>query len=224
MRVLLISTYELGRQPFGLASAASWLRDAECDVYCIDLAVEKLDEEEVRLADLMAFYVPMHTATRIAINLIPRVTDLNPDAHLCFFGLYAPVNEQYLRKRGVGTVLGGEFEEGLVSLSLTGPQRPPCERRASRAARAGDLAGPSAVSDTGARGTSAAAHICKGGPGQRPAAHCRIYRGHPRLSPPVPTLPDSAGLRRPFPRRPVRGSVGGYPAAGHSWRAAHHLR
>lgn len=117
MRVLLISTYELGRQPFGLASAASWLRDAECDVYCIDLAVEKLDEEEVRLADLMAFYVPMHTATRIAINLIPRVTDLNPDAHLCFFGLYAPVNEQYLRKRGVGTVLGGEFEEGLVSLS-----------------------------------------------------------------------------------------------------------
>jgi hypothetical protein len=116
MRVLLISTYELGRQPFGVASAASWLREAGSDVYCLDLAVERLDEEEVRLANLVAFYVPMHTATRIGISLIPRVRDLNPHAHLCFFGLYAPVNEQYLRKLGVGTVLGGEFEEGLVSL------------------------------------------------------------------------------------------------------------
>lgn len=117
MRVLLISSYELGRQPFGVASAASWLQAAGSDVHCLDLAVEKLDEEEVKLADLLAFYVPMHTATRIAINLIPRVTELNPRAHLCFFGLYAPVNERYLRKLGVGTVLGGEFEEGLVSLA-----------------------------------------------------------------------------------------------------------
>jgi Radical SAM superfamily len=117
MRVLLISSYELGRQPFGVASAASWLQAAGSDVHCLDLAVEKLGEEEVKLADLLAFYVPMHTATRIAIGLIPRVTELNPRAHLCFFGLYAPVNEQYLRKLGVGTVLGGEFEEGLVSLA-----------------------------------------------------------------------------------------------------------
>jgi Radical SAM superfamily len=117
LRVLLISTYELGRQPFGVASAASWLSAAGSEVSCRDLAVEKLDEEEVKLAELVAFYVPMHTATRIAINLIPRVKELNPHAHLCFFGLYAPVNEQYLRKLGVGTVLGGEFEEGLVSLA-----------------------------------------------------------------------------------------------------------
>jgi radical SAM superfamily enzyme YgiQ (UPF0313 family) len=116
MRVLLISAYELGRQPFGLASATSWMRAAGSDVSCLDLAVEELDTEEVERADLIAFYVPMHTATRIAINLLPRVTELNPHAHLCFFGLYAPVNEQYLRKLGVGTVLGGEFEESLVSL------------------------------------------------------------------------------------------------------------
>jgi hypothetical protein len=92
------------------------MRAAGSDVSCLDLAVEELDTEEVERADLIAFYVPMHTATRIAINLLPRVTELNPHAHLCFFGLYAPVNEQYLRKLGVGTVLGGEFEEGLVSL------------------------------------------------------------------------------------------------------------
>jgi hypothetical protein len=28
MKAILISTYELGRQPFGLASPAAWLRDA----------------------------------------------------------------------------------------------------------------------------------------------------------------------------------------------------
>jgi len=31
--------------------------------------------------------------------------------------LYAPVNEEYLRGLGVGTILGGEFEEGLLGLA-----------------------------------------------------------------------------------------------------------
>jgi hypothetical protein len=116
MRALLISTYELGRQPFGIASAASWLQEAGAGVDCRDLAVQILDEEAVKGADLIAFYVPMHTATRIAIARLPHVRQANPGAHLCFFGLYAPVNEEYLRKLGVQTILGGEFEEGLRSL------------------------------------------------------------------------------------------------------------
>src|SRR5262249_33930825 len=66
--------------------------------------------------DLVAFYVPMHTATRLATKLVERVRQLNPSAHLCFYGLYAPLNEPYLRRLGVGTILGGEFEQGLVSL------------------------------------------------------------------------------------------------------------
>jgi len=32
VQILLLSTYELGRQPFGLASPAAWLRDAGCRV------------------------------------------------------------------------------------------------------------------------------------------------------------------------------------------------
>lgn len=116
VRVLLISAYELGRQPFGVASPVAWLREGGADVACLDLAVERLDERAVEAADLIAFYVPMHTATRIAISYLARVKSLAPQAHICFYGLYAPVNEDYLRRLGVGTILGGEFEEGLVAL------------------------------------------------------------------------------------------------------------
>jgi radical SAM superfamily enzyme YgiQ (UPF0313 family) len=116
MNVLLISTYELGRQPFGLASPAAWLREAGASVTCLDLSRSPLDEESVRAADLVAFYVPMHTATRIAAQIVGRVRELNPQAHLCFFGLYAAMNAGYLRGLGAGTILGGEFEEGLLAL------------------------------------------------------------------------------------------------------------
>jgi radical SAM superfamily enzyme YgiQ (UPF0313 family) len=117
MRVVLISTYELGRQPFGLASPAAWLRAAGAGVICVDLSRETLPEDAVRAADLVAFYVPMHTATRLAVAALPAIRALNAKAHLCFYGLYAPVNETYLRGLGVETILGGEFEEGLRSLA-----------------------------------------------------------------------------------------------------------
>src|SRR6184192_2823163 len=89
VNVLLISTYELGRQPFGLASPAAWLRRAGATVTCLDLAVQALDEDALSSADLVAFYLPMHTATRIAAPLIARVTRSNPRAHVACFGLYA---------------------------------------------------------------------------------------------------------------------------------------
>lgn len=115
MNALLISTYELGRQPFGLASPAAWLRRAGASVTCLDLSREALRQEPVRSADFIAFYVPMHTATRLAVAALPKIRALNPRAHLVFYGLYAPVNDPYLRKLGAQTILGGEFEEGLVA-------------------------------------------------------------------------------------------------------------
>lgn len=116
MNVVLLSTYELGRQPFGLASPAAWLREAGADVSCQDLAVEPLDEKLIATADLVAFHVPMHTATRLASAVVPRIQRLNPGAHLCFYGLYAPLNESFLRSLGADTILGGEFEKGLVEV------------------------------------------------------------------------------------------------------------
>lgn len=117
MNVVLISTYELGRQPFSLASPAAWLEKAGANVACMDLGREPLNEEFIRAADLVAFSAPMHTATRLAVRSLTQVKKLNPRAHLCFYGLYAPMNEAYLRKLGVQTILGGEYEEGLVALA-----------------------------------------------------------------------------------------------------------
>jgi radical SAM superfamily enzyme YgiQ (UPF0313 family) len=116
VKIVLISTYELGRQPFGLASPAAWLRSQGVEVECFDLSRQSLEEAAVRAADVVAFYVPMHTATRLAVALLHRIREINPSAHLCFYGLYASVNETYLRSLGVETILGGEFEERLVSL------------------------------------------------------------------------------------------------------------
>src|SRR5919197_4638213 len=116
MRVVLISTYEMGRQPFGLASPAAWLRQAGATVVCQDLSRSRLDRQEIAAADVVAFYVPMHTATRIAAHVVQHVKALNPRAHLCFYGLYAPMNAAYLRSLGANTILGGEFEAGLVHL------------------------------------------------------------------------------------------------------------
>ena len=117
MRAVLISCYDLGHQPFGLAEPAAWLRQSGIRVDQLDLAVETIREEPVRAADLIAFHVPMHTATRLAVGILPRIREINPKAHICFYGLYAPLNVSFLKDLGVGTVLGGEFETGLLSLA-----------------------------------------------------------------------------------------------------------
>lgn len=127
VQAVLMSTYELGRQPFGLGSPAAWLREAGVDVECFDLAVDDFDERMVVHADLVAFYLPMHTATRLTIDLIPKVRRANPSAHLCAYGLYAPMNERLLQELGVATIIGGEFEEPLVRAAQTLRQREPEE-------------------------------------------------------------------------------------------------
>jgi radical SAM superfamily enzyme YgiQ (UPF0313 family) len=85
-------------------------------VRCLDLSLQRLDPEVLRHAGLVAVYVGMHTATRIAVQALPRIRELAPLAHICVYGLYAPMNEAMLRALGVGTVLGGEVEPALLSL------------------------------------------------------------------------------------------------------------
>src|SRR5437667_1566997 len=117
VNIVLISTYELGRQPFGLASPAAWLRKRGQRVVTLDLARQSLDEAAIGDAGLIAIYLPMHTATRLSAQLIPQLRKQNPRAHLCCYGLYAPMTVDYLRALGVSTILVGEFVEALVQLA-----------------------------------------------------------------------------------------------------------
>ena len=74
VRMLLISTYELGHQPLHVASPAGAPIRAGHDVRCLDLSVEPFDAEAVRWADAAACSVPMHTACRLALAACARST------------------------------------------------------------------------------------------------------------------------------------------------------
>src|ERR671925_298177 len=117
MRALLVSTYDLGRQPFGLASPAAWLRAAGVEVACADASRGPIADEQFAAASVIAFYLPMHTATRLASPLIDRARQVNPAARLCAYGLYATLNATWLRERGVAHVLGPEAEQELLDLA-----------------------------------------------------------------------------------------------------------
>ena len=116
MKVALINPYELGRQPFGLAEPAAWLAREGCEVSCCDLSIQKLETCLSPATGVVAIYVAMHTATRIAVEALPKIRQLAPNAHLCVYGLYAPMNVELFRSLGVRTIIGGEYETGLVSM------------------------------------------------------------------------------------------------------------
>jgi len=117
VKIVLISTYELGRQPFGLASPAAWLRQRGHQVTCLDLSRQSLDEHALKVAHLIAFYVPMHTATRLTLVLLDPIRRLNRNAHFCAYGLYATLSEESFRAQGVTSLFGGEFEQSLADLA-----------------------------------------------------------------------------------------------------------
>src|SRR5260370_16281323 len=88
VNIVLISTYELGRQPFGLASPAAWLRKRGHVVVMLDLARQSLDEATIADAHLLSVYLPMHTATRLPAQLIPQLLNHNPTPDLFFHDLH----------------------------------------------------------------------------------------------------------------------------------------
>ncbi len=115
--ILLVSTYELGHAPSGIAVPKAWLERAGFRPAALDLAVEPLDEDRVHAARLVVLSVPMHTALRLALHAVDRIRSLNPSAALVFHGLYALLHEPALRAAGALAVLGGECEADLVAVA-----------------------------------------------------------------------------------------------------------
>jgi radical SAM superfamily enzyme YgiQ (UPF0313 family) len=59
----------------------------------------------------------MHTALRLGVRVAERVRQLNPTAHICFYGLYASLNADYLLRTHADTLIGGEYEQALLNLT-----------------------------------------------------------------------------------------------------------
>jgi radical SAM superfamily enzyme YgiQ (UPF0313 family) len=114
--VLLVSCYELGHQPMGLAWPAAFLSRAGFQPVCLDTSVEGLAPEPIRAARFVAISAPMHTAVRLGFLAAGHIREWNPDCRICFFGLYAWLNAEYLLGRFADYVIGGEYEEPLVRL------------------------------------------------------------------------------------------------------------
>ena len=115
MRLLLVSTYELGRQPVHIASPVSALGAAGIEVSAVDLAVEPWDPALLEGVDAVAFSVPMHTAMRLAGAIAGEVRALRPELPIAFYGLYAGVGPDHLVGDGPTASIAGEYEPGLVA-------------------------------------------------------------------------------------------------------------
>jgi radical SAM superfamily enzyme YgiQ (UPF0313 family) len=115
--VLFISCYELGHQPLAVALPMGFLRRAGFVPDVLDIAVERLDESKIERAGLVAISVPMHTALRLGVRVAERVRQINPTARICFYGLYAALNADYLLEHCSDYCVGGECEEPLVALA-----------------------------------------------------------------------------------------------------------
>jgi radical SAM superfamily enzyme YgiQ (UPF0313 family) len=217
VNVVLISTYELGHQPFGLASPAAWLRARGHRVTCFDLSREPLGDAAIRDAGFVAFYVPMHTATRLAARLIEPVRQLNSGAQLCVYGLYASVNEHYFRGLGVHTILGGEFEDALARVvdAVISSE--------AKNSSAGDAAGESISlarlnfmlpDRTGLPALNHYAHLALPDGTSRVAGYTEASRGCKHLCRHCPIVPVYQGAFRIVPREIVLADIRQQIAAG----------
>ncbi len=114
--ILLISCYELGHQPLGVALPVGFLERAGFHPVAMDIAVEAFDAEKAGRAAFVGISVPMHTALRLGVRVADRIREINPSCHICFYGLYAALNSDYLLSHGADSCIGGECERPLVAL------------------------------------------------------------------------------------------------------------
>ena len=121
--ILVVSCYELGRQPMGAAAALAALERAGFCPAAQDVSVEKLSGEALSRARLVLISVPMHTALQLGVRVAAKARAAN--AQVGFFGLYATLNAAHLRERH-GEFVAGENAEELVELARSIEEgRPP---------------------------------------------------------------------------------------------------
>ena len=134
-RVLLIGTYEQGRQPLEVARPAAVLRAGGHSVRVLDLAVEEVDEAAFEWAELIGVAAPMHTAARLGIQLARRLAGLGHGEKVVLYGLGANGLDEVLAREGVGrTALTGDVDLQLLQLADGGAVESPSFDRRERPA------------------------------------------------------------------------------------------
>src|SRR5438874_3574134 len=123
--ILLISCYELGHQPLGVALPLGFLERAGFAPAAMDISVDIFDTAKIEQARFVGISVPMHTALRLGVRVAQRVREINPTAAICFYGLYAALNADYLLEHGGDYCIGGEVETPLVALAEALAAGPP---------------------------------------------------------------------------------------------------
>ncbi|MDE0131223.1 MAG: CUAEP/CCAEP-tail radical SAM protein, partial [bacterium] len=114
LRVLLISTYELGHQPLHVAWPAAALLSAGHSVQAMDLAVEEWDDAKVAWADVVGISVPMHTAMRLGVETARRIRTARPGLAIAFYGLYAAAASDRVVGEVADRAIAGEYTAELV--------------------------------------------------------------------------------------------------------------
>ena len=208
INAVLINPYELGRQSFGLAHPAARLRTRGHTVHCIDLSVQRLSDAPLAAAQLIGIQLAMHTATRIAGEALPKIRAMAPQAHIVAYGLYAPVNESWLREQGVNSVLGGEFETELEALAtaLEQGQEPAAPARAPVSFIIPDRSGLTPLAQH--------ARLRLAGGGEVTMGFAETTRGCKHLCRHCPVVPVYQGRFIPIPVEVVMSDIRAQVAAG----------
>jgi radical SAM superfamily enzyme YgiQ (UPF0313 family) len=137
--ILVVSCYELGRQPLAAAQAMAALQEAGLSASAVDVSVSKLSDDALRAAELVAIATPMHTALQLGVRVAARARQVNPGAKIAFFGLYAALNAEHLLAAHADAVIAGEDARPLVSFaqdSLGVLDAPPVKRDSMKPSRA----------------------------------------------------------------------------------------
>ena len=115
VRILLISTYELGHQPLHVAWPAAALLSAGHSVRALDLAVEEWDDAKVEWAEVVGISVPMHTAMRLGTETARRIKAARSGLPIAFYGLYAAAASDRVVGEVADRAIAGEYTAELVS-------------------------------------------------------------------------------------------------------------
>jgi radical SAM superfamily enzyme YgiQ (UPF0313 family) len=202
--VLLVACYELGHQPLSLAFPLAVLREAGYDPTATDTSVESLTDASIRAARLVAISVPMHTALRLGTEVAARVRRVNPRAQICFYGLYAWLNADYLLREHGDYAIGGEPEQALLALvrALESGSDAPIPGVTDRTTRAGPVIARLALPVPDRRSLPAPrhyAHLLRDGRGI-PAGYTEATRGCHHTCLHCPVVPVYNGRFFAIPR------------------------